>query len=33
MPERLKAIVDKEKVSIPMTKDFAPFKEWLLANN
>lgn len=33
MPERLKAIVDKKKVSIPMTKEFSEFKAWLLANN
>ncbi len=30
MPERLTAIIDKEKVSIPMSKDFAEFKSFLL---
>ena len=33
MPERLKEIVDKEKVAIPMSKEFSEFKAWLLANN
>ena len=31
MPERLTAIIDKEKVSIPMTNDFGAFKKFLLS--
>ena len=30
VPERLSALLSKEKVSIPMTKDFADFKAYLL---
>lgn len=33
MPERLKAIITKEKHSIKMKADFTDFKKWLLNNN
>lgn len=33
MPQRLKDIINHEKVSVKMSKDFGAFKEWLLKNN
>ena len=31
IPERLKSIIDGEKLSIPMSADFNTFKSWLLS--
>ncbi len=32
VPERLSVLADKEKVATFLTKDYSPFKDWLLAN-
>jgi len=31
IPERLSALLSKEKVAIPMTKEFGKFKQYLLS--